>query len=86
MRVEADEHLTQLSTDVHRNPVEAGLVRRPSDREYSSCPEYLGARPGTLPDPGLVLDLCGGRRAYRRLLEAKAEPAAADLEHLVLEE
>jgi REP element-mobilizing transposase RayT len=86
VRVEADEQLIQLSTYVHRNPVEAGLVRRPGDWEYSSCREYLGARPGTLPDPGLVLDLCGGSRAYRRLLEAKADPAAAGLEHLTLEE
>jgi hypothetical protein len=85
-RVEADEQLIQLSTCVHRNPVEAALVRRPSDWEYSSCRVYLGARPGTLPDPGLELDLCGGSRAHRRLLEAKAEPAAACLEHLVLEE
>lgn len=86
VRVEADEQLIQLSAYVHRNPIEAGLVRRPQDWEYSSCREYLGTRPGTLPDPSLVLDLCGGVRAYRQLVEARAELASECLEHLVLEE
>lgn len=84
--VEAEAHLIHLSVYVHRNPVEAGLVRRAPDWEYSSCREYLGARPGTLPDPGLVLDLCGGRRAYRRLVEAPGEPSAEGIQPLILEE
>jgi REP element-mobilizing transposase RayT len=85
VRVEADGQLIQLTAYVHRNPVEAGLVRRSQDWEYSSCREYLGTRPGTLPDPSLVLDLCGGRRAYRRLIDTKIEQGSECLEHLVLE-
>jgi REP element-mobilizing transposase RayT len=43
--VETDEHLTQPTAYVHFNPVQAGLVRRPDDWEYSSRRKYLCARP-----------------------------------------
>jgi len=33
---------------IHHNPVEAGLVRRPEDYEWSSAKEYKGLRKGTL--------------------------------------
>ena len=86
VRVETDEPLIQLSAYVHRSPADAGLVRRPQDWEYSSCREYLGSRPGTLPDPRLVLDLCGGVRAYRRLIAGETDLVSECLEHLALEE
>jgi len=36
-------------------PVEAGLVKRPEDWEFSSYREYIGLRNGTLPAPEIVL-------------------------------
>jgi len=86
VEAEANGQLIHLTAYVHRNPVEAGLVRRPEDWEHSSCREYMGTRPGTLPDPSLVIDLCGGRSAYRRLIDAKIEKPSGCLEHLFLEE
>jgi hypothetical protein len=84
--VETGEQLIQLTAYVHCNPVLAGLARRPEDREYSSCREYLGARPGTLPRPDMVLELCGGWTAYGLLLRPATGEAMDDMEHLVLEE
>lgn len=83
--VETDEQLIHLTAYAHCNPVQAGLVRRPDDWEYSSCREYLGARPGTLPRPDTVLELCGGRRAYSLLLRSTAGDRLDGIEHLVLE-
>ena len=84
--VETDEPLIHLTAYVQCNPVQAGLVRRPDDWEYSSCREYLGARPGTLPRPDMVLELCGGRTAYGLLLRPANGEGMDDIEHLVLEE
>ena len=84
--VETDLQLVHLSAYVHQNPVQTGLVRRPEDWEYSSYREYLGSRPGTLPNPGLVLELCGGRGTYRALVEASKQSTPESLQRLVLEE
>lgn len=55
VRVDEEAYLLHLSRYVHLNPVEAGLVRRPADWEFSSYREYVGLRKGTLPAPEVVL-------------------------------
>jgi len=42
--VEPGRHRWELSRYVHLNPVRAGIVRRPQDARWSSCPAYLGRR------------------------------------------
>ncbi len=47
--VEKEAGMVHLSRYIHLNPVAAGLVRDPTDWEFSSMPEYAGLRRGTLP-------------------------------------
>ncbi|WP_243349020.1 hypothetical protein [Parabacteroides sp. FAFU027] len=42
---------------VHQNPLLAGLVERMEDWEYSSFPDYIGKRSGTLINKQLGLDI-----------------------------
>ena len=77
--VDADSYLTQVSRYVHRNPLEAGLVKRLSDYRWSSYPCYVGARRG--PDwlnRDAVLEAVGGPQAYRRFGEADGDDTAAE--------
>ncbi len=86
VQVETDEQLVYLSAYIHRNPLLAGRVRRPQDREYSSYREYSGTRQGTLPSPDSVLELCGGRVGYRSLVEAHQDCRTPGLERILIEE
>ena len=42
--VDADEYLLAVARYIHRNPVEAGLVKRPETYPWSSCGLYLNPR------------------------------------------
>jgi len=48
--VDAEEHLLSVARYIHRNPVEAKLVRAPEEYPWSSCHLYLekGAKPSWL--------------------------------------
>jgi hypothetical protein len=72
--VDRNETLLHLSRYVHLNPVEAGLVKRAQDWEFSSYREYVGLRPGTLPRPGVILSQFPTSDGYRRFVESY-EPA-----------
>jgi len=48
--VDSDSYLLQLSKYIHRNPVDAGTVRRLQDYPWSSYPSYIGKR---APEPWL---------------------------------
>jgi len=68
--VEADAYWTHLSRYVHRNPLEAKIVRTLSGYPWSSYPVYLGktSRPKWL-QCRYLLDAIGGPSAYRRFVE-----------------
>lgn len=42
--LDSDSYLATCTTYVHRNPVEAGMVRKAEDYKWSSYPSYVGAR------------------------------------------
>jgi hypothetical protein len=42
---------------IHQNPVKAGLVNRIEDWEFSSYPDYIGLRNGTLVNKKLGLEI-----------------------------
>lgn len=42
---------------IHQNPLKAGLCSRLQDWEFSSFPDYLGLRNGSLPNKRLALDV-----------------------------
>ena len=48
--VDRDEYLVHLMRYIHRNPVEAGLVKLPEEWIYSNYIDYLDKRKGELVD------------------------------------
>ena len=54
-RVDRDEYLLHLSRYLHLNPVRHRLAKCPEDWRFSSYPEYVGLRHGTLPQAEVVL-------------------------------
>lgn len=71
--IDAERYLLGLSCYIHRNPLDAGLVKRPEDYEWSSYRAYLGLRqkPEWL-DTGTILGSMGNAnraRVYRALVE-----------------
>jgi putative transposase len=49
IHVNDPNYLIHLSRYIHLNPVKAGFVNRAEEWEFSSYPEYVGLRSGTLP-------------------------------------
>jgi hypothetical protein len=68
--VGTDDYLLHLSRYVHLNPVLAGLVGRAEAWAFSSYPDYLKLRAGTLPRPKVVLSQFESPEAYRAFVEA----------------
>lgn len=67
--VKEEGYLVHLSAYIHANPVQAGLVARPEDWPYSSYPDYVGLRKGTLAQPAEVLQQFPDVAAYRVFVE-----------------
>jgi REP element-mobilizing transposase RayT len=86
IHVDKDEYLLELSRYIHLNPVAAGLITRPEDWAYSSYPEYIGVRSGTLPTPGVVLERIGSADRYRAFVEESGREVSAAIGHLLGDE
>ncbi|MDJ1171277.1 transposase [Roseofilum sp. BLCC_M154] len=67
--VDNDRYLAHLTRYIHLNPVEANLVESAEDWPYSSYPEYLQVRGGTLPQCERVTSLFESVDAYRQFVE-----------------
>ncbi len=70
--VTSDAQLVHLTVYHHLNPLAAGLVERARDWQFSSYPDYLGKRAGSLVCVDPVLALTGGRAAYEKQVEEYA--------------
>jgi putative transposase len=82
IHVDREEYLLNLTRYIHLNPVEANLVERAEDWEFSSYQEYVDLRRGSLPKlDGVRVD---SAEAYRDFLEE----AIMDkfIQHLTFEE
>jgi putative transposase len=66
---EKDEYLLTLVRYIHLNPVRAKLVQKLDDYPYCGHREYCGARVSEVVEPSRVLDMLGGRAAYRRFVQ-----------------
>jgi len=53
--IDKDEYLLHLSSYIHLNPLSAGLVNKLEDYQWSSYPDYIGARAGTLCDKEVIM-------------------------------
>jgi putative transposase len=68
-RVDSDAYLAHLSRYIHLNPMLVGYGSSPEEWEFSSYPEYLGLRDGSLPMPDFVLVQFPTREAYQAFVE-----------------
>jgi len=62
--VDKNKYLLHLCRYIHRNPLEAGMVVRPEQWNYSIYPEFIGKRNGTLVDKEFVRQNFGNPEAY----------------------
>ena len=84
-RIDSDAYLVQVSRYVHQNPVLAGYGAAPEEWEFSSYPEYIGLREGTLPNPEIVLSQFVSRDAYREYVESSASADQQAVRHLLFD-
>ena len=54
--VEDDSYLNWLSAYIHQNPSVAGLVKHLVDYQWSSYPDFVGARQDNLCEKDIILD------------------------------
>ena len=71
--VQSERHILAATLYIHRNPVSAGIVRRPEKYAWSSARAYLGGIRlcGVRPDE--VFEWTGGPSGYADLLDAVPE-------------
>ncbi len=81
IHINKENYLLHLSRYIHLNPVNAGLVAKPEDWEFSSYRDFIGMRKGSLPNPEIVFRLVGSDSAtipeiwhrYRKFVESYTE-------------
>jgi REP element-mobilizing transposase RayT len=66
--LDKDEYLLQLSSYIHLNPLIDGLVEKLEDYQWSSYPDYIDLRQGTLCEKDLVL-LDKSPEEYKQITE-----------------
>jgi putative transposase len=81
--IDSVTYLTHLSRYIHLNPVLAGYGAAPEEWEFSSYPEYIGLREGTLPKPESVLAHFPSKEAYRQFIESYASDDRETVTHLL---
>ena len=67
--IEDESYLLNLVTYIHQNPVRKGLVTRLEDWRFSSYPDYIGVRHGSLVNCGIVMSLFGSTEEFKRYSE-----------------
>ena len=82
--VEQTDYLLTLTRYIHLNPVKARFVDRPEDWEFSSYPEYVGLRQGTLPKLDALGQQWRSPTAYQGFM-ADVEVASPTVLNLMLD-
>jgi REP element-mobilizing transposase RayT len=85
-RVDSDVYLKHLSRYVHKNPVEAGLVKHPEDWVHSSFREYLSQYRSGLINPERVLSQFDDKAAYVRFMTAADVIPPPDLHRILFDD
>jgi hypothetical protein len=84
LRLALGRHFLRVTRYIHRNPVEAGLVRRPTDWPWSSCRGYVDRlqAPDWLRTDAVLawLGCIGARGRYRRFVDAESDRDHGDLD------
>jgi putative transposase len=88
VRIGSDAQLLWLSAYIHNNPLTAGLVKDLAKYPWSSYPDYVGLRQGTLCDKDFIIKMVESPEAYKKFAaEAGIRiKERKDLEQLLLDE
>ncbi len=70
INIATDQYLLWLSAYIHQNPHVAGLVKNLADWKWSSYPDYIGARQGTLCKKDVVLERFKNAREYADFVDS----------------
>ena len=84
IHVEREEYLLNLTRYIHLNPVQASLVKKAEDWEFSSYQEYIDLRRGSLPQIDAVRSQFHSVEDYRYFLENSTSDRLID--KLIFEE
>ena len=75
VRVDGNTYLLYVSMYIHQNPVVAQLVKRAEEYVYSSYPDYLGLRDGSLCEKGIIMEQFSSLENYRTFVGGNPEVA-----------
>jgi len=53
--IDKDEYLSKVTSYIHFNPIKDGLVEELNNYKWSSYPDFIGIREGTLCDKDVIL-------------------------------
>lgn len=62
--ITSNEQMLWVSAYIHQNPLKAGLIHKLEAYPYSSYPDFVGLRNGTLCKKNLIMDLCDGSSVF----------------------
>lgn len=85
IQVDRNEYLIHLSRYIHLNPVEANIINKAEDWEFSSYRDYIGIRKGTLIAPDIVLTQFNSRNDYEQFVKKYEEKDIEFIRHLIIE-
>ncbi|MEO1350056.1 MAG: transposase, partial [Cyanobacteria bacterium J06635_15] len=86
IHVDEENYLLHLSRYIHLNPVKAGFVQRPEEWEFSSYPDYVELRCGTLPRFAEVRRQAGTAQDYETFVGASDYRQQLAMQHLMFDE
>ncbi len=72
--MDKNEYLLHLCRYIHRNPVNAGMVRSPEEWRYSNYLEFIQMRSGALVDRDFVTQNFGSPAEYREFVMSYVPP------------
>ena len=86
--IETDSQLLWVSAYIHQNPKVAGLVEDLVNYKWSSYPDYLGLRNGTLCEKKFLLGMLAGVASYKQFVEDSYHLIhnRKEIEYLLLDE
>jgi REP element-mobilizing transposase RayT len=88
VRIENDSQLLWTSAYIHNNPKTAGLTQKLEDYPWSSYPDYISLRQGTLCEKDFILKMFkNDTNAYKKFVEDAFEKIKErkDLKNLLLD-
>jgi putative transposase len=68
IKITEDNYLIHLCRYIHRNPLDAGLVKNLRDWPYSNYPEWIDGKTGTPVDQGFNFDYFPAASEYERFV------------------